>query len=72
METVSFEPVFQQVLNREGADEPWSKIEEVLATIDCGAPRSELAIEKRWHLTTALQDFWAIEVGKVNDSRLYH
>ena len=35
------------------------------------APGSELAIEKRWYPTTALDDLRHLPEGKVNDSRLH-
>lgn len=62
---------YQERLDGEEADEPWSKIAAVLAINRLCAPGSELAIEKRWYPATALEDLLELEAGKVNDTRLY-
>ena len=47
------------------------KLSSVLAINRLCAPGSELAIEKRWFPTTALDDSLQIEEGQLNDTRLY-
>ena len=53
------------------ADVPWSRMAALLAINRLCAPGSELAIEERWYPATALDELLRIEVGKVNDTRLY-
>jgi hypothetical protein len=53
------------------AEVPWSRIAALLAINRLCAPGSELAIEARWYPATALDDLLGIEVGKINDTRLY-
>jgi len=62
---------FEQVLNSEPADVPWSRVAALLAINRLCAPGSELAIEQRWYPSTALDDLLGIEEGKINDTRLY-
>jgi transposase len=62
---------FEQHVNREGADVPWSRVAALLAINRLCAPGSELAIEQRWYPSTALDDLLEIEEGKINDTRLY-
>jgi len=62
---------FEQSVDQEAADVPWSRVAALLAINRLCAPGSELAIEQRWYPTTALDDLRKIEEGKVNDTRLY-
>src|SRR5271169_296286 len=62
---------FQQTVDHEAADVPWSRVAALLAINRLCAPGSELAIEQRWYPTTALDDLLEIEEGKINDTRLY-
>jgi transposase len=62
---------FQQTVDDEPADVPWSRVAAVLAINRLCAPGSELAIEERWYPSTALDDLLGIEEGKINDTRLY-
>lgn len=62
---------FEQALDRESADVPWSRVAALLAINRLCAPGSELAIEQRWYPSTALDDRLGIAEGKVNDTRLY-
>src|SRR6202158_192640 len=62
---------FQQTVDREAADVPWSRVAALLAINRLCAPGSELAIEQRWYPSTALDDLLEIEEGKINDTRLY-
>src|SRR3954468_3343937 len=62
---------FAQRLDEPEADVPWSRVAAVLAINRLCAPGSELAIERRWYPTTALDDLLGIAEGKINDSRLY-
>ena len=62
---------FEQAMDAEQADVPWSRIAAVLAINRLCAPGSELAIEQRWYPSTALDDLLGIEDGKINDTRLY-
>ncbi len=62
---------FQQALDHEAADVPWSRVAALLAINRLCAPGSELAIEQRWYPSTALDDLLEIEEGKINDTRLY-
>lgn len=50
---------------------PWSRVTALLAINRLCAPGSELAIEQRWHPSTALDDLLEIEEGKINGTRLY-
>ncbi|MDR5728811.1 MAG: IS1634 family transposase, partial [Terriglobia bacterium] len=62
---------FEQHIDREAADVPWSRVAALLAIHRLCAPGSELAIEQRWYPSTALDDLLEIEEGKINDTRLY-
>src|SRR5450631_228443 len=62
---------FEQTVDHEMADVPWSRVAALLAINRLCAPGSELAIEQRWYPSTALDDLLGIEEGKINDSRLY-
>ena len=62
---------FEQAVDREPADVPWSRVAALLAINRVCAPGSELAIEQRWYPSTALDDLLEIEEGKINDTRLY-
>src|ERR1700752_5118890 len=62
---------FEQAIDGEPADVPWSRVAALLAVNRLCAPGSELAIEQRWYPSTALDDLLGIEEGKINDTRLY-
>jgi transposase len=62
---------FEQAVDGESADVPWSRVAAMLAINRLCAPGSELAIEQRWYPSTALDDLLQIEEGKINDTRLY-
>lgn len=62
---------FEEAVDEQGADVPWSRVAAVLAINRLCAPGSELAIEERWYPSTALDDLLGIEEGKINDTRLY-
>jgi len=61
---------FEECLEAQEADVPWSRVTAVLAINRLCAPGSELAIEG-WYPSTALDDLLHIEEGKINDTRLY-
>lgn len=62
---------FEEAVDEQEADVPWSRVAAVLAINRLCAPGSELAIEERWYPSTALDDLLGIEEGKINDTRLY-
>ena len=62
---------FEQALDDEPADVLWSRVAAVLAINRLCAPGSELAIEQQWFPSTALDDLLQVDVGQINDSRLY-
>jgi transposase len=62
---------FEQAVDQDAADVPWSRVAALLAINRLCAPGSELAIEQRWYPSTALDDLLEIEEGKINDTRLY-
>src|SRR6202047_2290868 len=62
---------FEEAVDKQEVDVPWSRIAAVLAINRLCAPGSELAIEERWYPSTALDDLLEIPEGKVNDTRLY-
>ena len=68
---LGLEGFFQQALDSDPADVPWSTVAAVLAINRLCAPGSELAVEERWYPSTALDDLLGIEEGKINDTRLY-
>jgi transposase len=62
---------FEQALDDDPADVPWSRVTAVLAINRLCAPGSELAVEEHWYPSTALDDVLEIEEDKINDTRLY-
>src|ERR1039458_4019029 len=62
---------FEQAVDDDPADVPWSGVAALLAINRLCAPGSELAIEQRWYPSTALDDLLGIEDGRINDTRLY-
>ena len=58
-------------MDRHDADVPWSRVAAVLAINRLCDPGSELALERHWYPSTALEDLLHIEKGKINDTRLY-
>jgi transposase len=62
---------FEEAIDRDPADVPWSRIAALLTINRLCAPGSELAVEQRWYPSTALDDLLGIEEGKINDTRLY-
>lgn len=68
---LGLDQLFEQLLDHEAADVPWSRVVTLLALNRLCAPGSELSIEQRWFPSTALDDLLGIEDTKVNDSRLY-
>lgn len=68
---LGLDKLFEELLDQEGADIPWSRVAALLALNRLCAPGSELSIEQRWFPSTALDDLLGIEESKVNDTRLY-
>ena len=68
---LALDQFFEQTVDQEAADVPWSRVAAVLAINRLCAPGSELAVEERWDPSTALDDLLEIEEGKINDTRLY-
>jgi transposase len=62
---------FEQRIDDDAADVPWSRVAALLTINRLCAPGSELAIEQRWYPSTALDDLLEIGEGKINDTRLY-
>ncbi len=62
---------YEELVDEEQADVPWSRIAALLAINRLCEPTSELAVEERWYPATALDDLLGIAEGKVNDTRLY-
>src|SRR6202158_2996226 len=62
---------FEQAMDEEAVEVPWSRVAAVLAINRLCAPGSELAVEERWYPSTALDDLLEIEEGKINGTRLY-
>src|SRR5256885_78639 len=62
---------FQQAMDNDTAEVPWSRVAAVLAINRLCAPGSELAIEERWYPSTALEDLLDLDEDKINDTRLY-
>lgn len=62
---------FEQAIDDNATDVPWSRVAALLAINRLCAPGSELAIEQRWYPSTALDDLLEMEEGKINDTRLY-
>jgi len=59
---------FEQAVDDDAADVPWSRVAAVLAINRLCDPGSELAIEQRWYPATALDDMLGIEEGKIIDT----
>ena len=68
---LELERFFQQRVDDDAAEVPWSRVAAVLAINRLCAPGSELAIEQRWYPSTALDDLLEIGKGQINDTRLY-
>ena len=62
---------FAQHLDGDGPDVAWSRVAAVLAINRLCAPGSELAVERHWYPSTALDDLLHIGKVKINDTRLY-
>src|ERR1700691_5616830 len=62
---------FEQTVDQEAADVPWSRVAALLAINRLCAPGSELAVEQHWYPSTALDDLLHIAKGKMNHTRLY-
>src|SRR5579864_8357938 len=62
---------FEQLVDDDPADVPWSRVAALLAINRLCAPGSELAIEQRWYPSTALDDLLDLDEDKINDTRLY-
>jgi transposase len=62
---------FEEAVDGDAADVPWSRVAALLAIHRLCAPGSELALEERCYPSTALDDLLEIEEGKINDTRLY-
>jgi transposase len=62
---------FEQAVDGESADVPWSRVAALLAINRLCAPGSELAMEQRWYPSTAMDDLLQIDDDKINDTRLY-
>jgi transposase len=62
---------FEQAVDDEAVDVPWSRVAALLAINRLCSPGSELAIEQRWFPSTALDDLLGVEEAKINDTRLY-
>lgn len=62
---------FEQAVDDDPANVPWSRVAALLTINRLCAPGSELAIEQRWFPSTALDDLLGIEEHKINDTRLY-
>ena len=62
---------FEERLDADRAEVPWSRVAAVLGINRLCAPGSELAIEERWYPSTAMEDLLGIPEGKLNDTRLY-
>jgi transposase len=62
---------FEQAVDDDPADVPWSRVAALLTINRLCAPGSELAIEQRWYPSTALDDLLGIADGQINDTRLY-
>src|SRR6266478_5014129 len=62
---------FEQAMDEEAVEVPWSRVAAVLAINRLCAAGSGLTIDERWYPSTALDDLLEIEEGKINDTRLY-
>jgi transposase len=63
--------LWEEQLDGEAAEVPWSRVAAVLAINRLCAPGSELGIEERWYPATALEDLLRIPGGTINHTRLY-
>jgi transposase len=68
---LGLENFFEERLDRDPAEVPWSRVAAVLAINRVCAPSSELAIAEQWFPATALDDLLGIEAGQINHARLY-
>jgi hypothetical protein len=68
---LALDRLFEDAVDEQEADVPWSRVAPVLAINRLCAPGSELAIEERWYPSTTLDDRLGIEEGKIKDTRLY-
>jgi transposase len=68
---LGLESFFEERLDGDPAEVPWSRVAAVLAINRLCEPSSELAIEERWFPATALDDLLGIEEGQINHARLY-
>src|SRR6266704_324668 len=68
---LGLEQFWEERLDQDRSQVPWSRVAAVLAINRLCAPGSELASEERWYPGTALDDLLEIEEGKINDTRLY-
>jgi transposase len=68
---LGLESFFEERLDGDPAEVPWSRVAAILAINRVCAPSSELAIEERWFPATALDDLLGIEGGQINHARLY-
>ena len=68
---LGLDKLFEELLDHEAADVPWSRVVALLVLNRLCTPGSELSIEQRWFPSTALDDLLGIEKTKVNDTRLY-
>ena len=62
---------FEEAVDDQEADVPWSRVAAVRAVNRLCAPGSELAVAERWYPATALDDLLGMEEGKINHTRLY-
>ena len=63
--------LWEEQLDGEEAEVPWSRVAAVLAINRLCAPASELGIEERWYPATALEELLRIPAGTINHTRLY-
>ena len=70
MEGLELDGCFEEAVDGEPADVPWSRVAAWLAINRLCAPGSELAVEQRWCPWAALDDLLQIQAGQINDTRL--
>ena len=68
---LGLEQFWEERLDQDRSQVPWSRVAAVLAINRLCAPGSELAVEERWSPATALDDLLEIAEGTINDTRLY-
>jgi transposase len=68
---LGLEQFWEERLDQDRSQVPWSRVAAVLAINRLCAPGSELAVEERWYPATALDDLLEIAEGTINDTRLY-